>query len=232
MTCYFPTVSACNLDAPQCHVSSTSGKVLVLCSFLRHVKIIRSVKFHQAQFDRSTLQMHTSPCSFQCNNTCRAWWGMMALSERIYVRTRPRRSHVHEIKSAKCMEQEIQASSSQPVNKSDYTGEQRSCPSPLHLCLQSAIMFMYLNVAQFAVETFLLSSVNVLFCPATTTGRITLVWRHYKMPIMSTCLWCCIHTVRQVSPDILTFWNWEMDVFLSVVVHKCDFCQGDGQEWF
>lgn len=55
--------------------SRTSEKVTLLCSFLGRVTIMRSVRFHQAEEDRTTLQMHTSPLSFQCNNTCRAWWG-------------------------------------------------------------------------------------------------------------------------------------------------------------
>lgn len=55
--------------------SRTSEKVSLLCSFLGRVTIMRSVRFHQAEEDRTTLQMHTSPLSFQCNNTCRAWWG-------------------------------------------------------------------------------------------------------------------------------------------------------------
>lgn len=51
------------------------AKVSVLCSFLKRATIMRSARSHQAEEDRSTLQMHTSLLSFQCNNTCQGWWG-------------------------------------------------------------------------------------------------------------------------------------------------------------
>lgn len=79
-------------------MSSTSDKVLALCSFLRHIKIMKSVRFHQAEEDRSTLQMHTSLLSFQCNNTCRAWWGGRHdgfVWENTHTCTHTRRSHMH-----------------------------------------------------------------------------------------------------------------------------------------
>lgn len=60
---------------PLPELSRTSDKVSLLCTFPGRVTIMRSVRFHQAEEDRTTLQMHTSPLSFQCNNTCRAWWG-------------------------------------------------------------------------------------------------------------------------------------------------------------
>lgn len=64
----------CAYEAWRHQMRRTPGKVLLLCSFLKHVTIMRSVRFHQAEEDRPTLQMHTSLLSFQCNNTCQAWW--------------------------------------------------------------------------------------------------------------------------------------------------------------
>lgn len=64
--------------------------------------LMRSVRFHQAEDDRSTLQMHTSLPSFQCNNTCRAWWGGWAWE---------RRTHTHKSNERKVQQKHCNAAS-------------------------------------------------------------------------------------------------------------------------